>query len=120
MGRKKINISKATLLNLYHKQKLSPYKIAVLLNCSFSTITNRLIEHNIPLKTPAAARMRYEKKDYDGTLENKAYMLGFRLGDLNVYRPSEESETIVVRCHTTQQEQVESIYTPKWQWALLY
>ena len=33
-------------------------------------------------------------------------MIGFRIGDLNVYRVSEKSQTIVVRCHTTQDDQV--------------
>jgi hypothetical protein len=36
-------------------------------------------------------------------------MMGFRIGDLSVYRRSVDSETVVVRCHTTQQEQVDVI-----------
>ncbi len=36
-------------------------------------------------------------------------MLGFRLGDLNVYKRSTHSETLVVRCHTTQKAQVSVI-----------
>lgn len=33
-------------------------------------------------------------------------MTGFRIGDLNVYKVSNSSNCIVVRCHTTQREQV--------------
>jgi hypothetical protein len=36
-------------------------------------------------------------------------MIGFRIGDLNVYRPSDKSQTIVVRCHTTQIDQINVI-----------
>jgi|SRR3989344_3907576 len=50
--------------------------------------------------------MRYFKKDFDGNLVTKAYMLGFRIGDLNVYRKSKNSETIIARCHTTHKTQV--------------
>ncbi len=111
MGRKKIVIGKKLLEKLYLKQSLSPYKIGDILDCSFSTISNRLREFNIPLKSPALARMKYFKTDFNGDKILKAYMLGFRLGDLNVYKRSENSETVVARCHTTQIEQVKILET---------
>lgn len=106
MGRKKISLDKKELRKLYLEKNLSPYKIARILGCSFTTITNRLKEYKIPLKTPAYARTKYPKKDFSGDLEEKSYILGFRLGDLNCYRISERSETIVARCHTTEKVQV--------------
>lgn len=109
MGRVKIIINKGLLHKLYRKQNLSPYKIGDVLGCSFSTVTNRLKEYGIPLKSPAFARMRYQKFNFDNNMISKAYMVGFRLGDLNVYKPSEKSETIVVRCHTTQKVQIKVI-----------
>ncbi|MFH1769154.1 MAG: LAGLIDADG family homing endonuclease [Parcubacteria group bacterium] len=107
MSRKKISINSGVLEDLYLRRNLSPYKIAGILNCSFTTISNRLREYSIPLKSPSFARMRYAKYDFDEDLVNKAYIIGFRIGDLNVYKPTENSETIIVRCHTTQYEQVE-------------
>lgn len=53
--------------------------------------------------------MRYQKYDFAGGELLRAYMIGFRIGDLNVYKTSEKSELIVVRCHTTQKEQVDVI-----------
>jgi hypothetical protein len=106
MGRSKIKIPKQLLIQLYQKQKLSPYKIENLLNCSFSTISNRLKEHGIPRRTKAQAQMRYPKKDFDGDGIEKSYLIGFRLGDLNVYIPSKNSEIVVARCHTTDRAQV--------------
>ncbi len=50
--------------------------------------------------------MRYAKSDCVSDPLVRAYMLGFRLGDLNVYKRGEGSETIVVRCHTTHEAQV--------------
>ena len=106
MAMPRININKGTLERLYIAKNLSPNKIGKIFSCSFSTITNRLKEYNIPLKSPAFARMRYPKANFSGDPFLGAYMIGFRLGDLNVYRPSEKSETIVIRCHTTQFDQV--------------
>lgn len=109
MGRTKIDISKELLEKLYCNQNLSSRSIGKIFNCNWATIINRLKEYKIPLKSSAFARMRYVKKDFEGTEAEKAYTIGFRIGDLNVYRVSENSETIVVRCHTTQKDQIDVI-----------
>lgn len=109
MANTRLNIDSQNLKELYLNKNLSTYKIGKILNCSASSITNRLIEFKIPIKSAALSRMKYKKLDFDGNDAEKAYMIGFRIGDLNVYRVSENSETIVVRCHTTQQEQVNVI-----------
>lgn len=109
MGRVKIKINRESLLDLYHNQGLSPQKIGKIYNCSWATVINRIKEHGITKKNPAIARMRYPKVDFNGPDNLKAYMIGFRIGDLNVYRVSEKSETIVVRCHTTQHEQADVV-----------
>lgn len=70
------------------------------------TIGNRLREFNIPIRSNSAAKMRYPKFDFSGDIIEKAYMLGFRLGDLNVYQTSKNSELIVARCNTTQVVQI--------------
>ncbi len=107
MGAPKIFISKNLLQRLYIKENLTPFKIGEKVGCSFKTVRNRLREHGIPFKDPAFARMTYPKKDFDGTLSEKAYITGFRIGELNVYQKSPHSYTVVVRCHTTQKQQVE-------------
>ena len=84
MGATKIILSEALLKRLYIKENLTPNKIGEKLGCSFKTIRNRLKEYNIPFKDPAYARMTYAKKDFSGSLGEKAYIIGFRIGDLNV------------------------------------
>lgn len=106
MGRAKITIPKNELLKLYIKGNQSPYSIARLYGCSFSTITNRIREHGIPFKSHSVARIKYKKQKFRGGDREKAYMIGFRLGDLNVYSRSQHSEVIVVRTHTTKLDQV--------------
>jgi len=111
MGRAKIKILESVLRKLYLKQKLNPQEIAGKLNCNFETVRNRLKEYKIPLRDPSVARMRYKKNDYNGELKRKAYMIGFRMGDLNIYSPGKTSQTVVARCHTTQREQIYVIRT---------
>lgn len=101
MGRQKIKISEASLRELYLIKNWTPRKIGLQFNCDGITIRNRLKELNIPFKTKSSAQTRYTRYDFNGTEVERAYMLGFRYGDLNVYKPKGKSETIVVRCHTT-------------------
>lgn len=106
MGRGKITIPKNELVKLYIKGNQSPYSIARLYGCNFSTVTNRIREYGIPFKSHSVARIKYKKQRFRGGDREKAYMIGFRLGDLNVYSRSQHSEVIVVRTHTTKLDQV--------------
>lgn len=101
MGRPKIQIKKSELERLYLSQRLSLTKIALKYGCTSVTIGNRLKEAGIPRKTKSQAQIRFNRKDFSGSDTEKSYMLGFRYGDLNVYKPRPTSETIVVRLHTT-------------------
>jgi len=107
MGRLKIELSKNKLYHLYHIKNKSPYFIGKLFGCSFTTITNRLREYGIQLKSPSVARMRYKKYDFSGDLIEKSYLIGFRLGDLSVSKTSPSVETVVVRLHTTHDVQID-------------
>ena len=53
--------------------------------------------------------MIYQKNDFSGNLREKAYLIGFRLGDLRVRKIWENSETIHVDCGSTIKEQIELI-----------
>lgn len=106
MSRKKILIPKKVLTDLYWKKNYSPEKIGIQYSCTQITVRNRLKELSIPLKTPAFARTRSFRRNFSGDDATKAYIIGFRLGDLNVYAPSKFSETVVVRCHSTVEEQI--------------
>ena len=86
---------------LYLVKNWTPRKIGLRFNCDGVTVRNRLKELKIPFKTKSSAQTKYPRYDFDGTEAERAYMLGFRYGDLNVYKPKGKSETIVVRCHTT-------------------
>jgi len=105
----KITIPKNELVRLYYKQKKSKYEIGKIYNCSFKTVLNRMREFGMKPLSRSIMQSTYEKKDFSGNKEEKAYMIGFRLGDLNVYQTVSHSDVIVVRCHTTREEQLDMI-----------
>lgn len=105
--RRKIIISKKELKRLYYIEKKSKYKIGDIYNCSFKTVLNRMRDCGMEPLSRSIIQSKYEKKNFCGNNEEKAYIIGFRLGDLNVYKTTNRSEVIVVRCHTTNMDQVE-------------
>jgi len=109
MSRGKIVLPKKKLYILYHIKNKSPYYIARICKCSFTTISNRIREYGIPIKSKSRAQTKYKKSDFSENLTEKAYMIGFRIGDMNVYKRSSMSETIVVRTHTTKEDQLRLI-----------
>lgn len=107
MSRNKITISKKDLERLYYKGKKSKYKIADIYNCTAGTVLNRMREYGIKSWSRSIIQSKYAKKDFLGDKCEKAYIIGFRLGDLNVYQTASHSEVIIVRCHTTCIDQVD-------------
>lgn len=116
----KYKISKKKLVNLYEKQKLSTHQIAKRYGCSGSIISSKLKKYGIKtrnvsegikltnnerLKAISKAVSKYAKKDFDGADIEKAYLIGFRLGDLNAYK-KDYGETIYIQCGTTRIEQL--------------
>lgn len=104
---KKIKIPKKELLKLYYKENKSKYKIGRIYNCSFSTVLNRMREYGMEPVHKSIIQSKYSKKNFSGNKKEMAYIIGFRLGDLNVYRTNPNSLVVVARCHTTKLEQVD-------------
>lgn len=105
----KISIPKKELIKFHYKQKKSAYEIGKIYSCSFGTIANRMKEYGLKPLSRSIIQSKYKKKNFSGSSKEKAYIIGFRLGDLNVYKTVSHSEVIVVRCHTTRKEQTDLI-----------
>ncbi len=94
---------------------MSQGEIANLLNCTRAAIHRRLLEFGIPRRPHARTYTQYPKKDFDGSSTEKAYLIGFRQGDLHVRKFLDGSKTVVVACPTTRQEQIDliqSLFSP--------
>ncbi len=105
----KIKIPKKELIKFHYRQKKSAYEIGRIYDCSFATVANRMKEYKLKPLSRSIIQSIYKKKRFSGSNDEKAYMIGFRLGDLNVYQTVSHSDVIVVRCHTTRKEQTNLI-----------
>jgi len=102
--KKTISLSKGKLKNLYLSKGLSCSEIAEKFNCNSVTIFQKLKNYNIRTRNASLANTIYPKRKFVGNDELKAYMIGFRLGDLNV-KAKDKSSTIMVKSNTTKEEQ---------------
>jgi len=116
----KYKISNQKLRYLYETKRLSLYQIAKIYGCYPSVIFNKLLKYEIQRRNLsesikltnetrceniAKAVTKYPKKDFSGSFLEKAYLIGFRLGDLHV-RKNKYGKTIFVQTWTTKTEQI--------------
>jgi len=104
-----INIPKKALKKLYLKDRLSTLKIAKIYHCDDEAIRWRLHKFNIPIRSKFEANRIYPVYDFNKNLEEKSYLIGFRIGDLWVGLIRKNSQTICVRCSSTKWEQINLI-----------
>jgi hypothetical protein len=102
------------LRELYIERKLSIPQIAELYGCANETIRQRLIKHAIPIRSFSQATLvqhgtGVELRDFDGDEKLRAYMIGFRLGDLTVRRPKPSSEILYLDGSSSKEEQIKLI-----------
>ena len=102
--KKIVFISKKELEKLYHEKKMPLSKIAKKYNCSHSIILDKMKKHGIARRNFSEANMIYPKKEFNGNRTKKAYMIGFRLGDLTAERKCNQT---FIQMNTTKKEQVE-------------
>jgi len=80
----RIKIDKNKLEKLYVKQQLDGRTIAKILGVSSWTVWNRLKLFELPIRK----QIPHPKISFSGDLKERAYMLGFRTGDLYVMKKS--------------------------------
>lgn len=104
--RKPVIIPKKKLENLYFDRKLSQSQIAREMKCSRGAIVKLMKKYKIKSRSYSEANIKYPKRNFSEDLLEKAYLIGFRIGDLNVYR---KDFIVCVRCSTTTPEQIQLI-----------
>ncbi len=102
--RRRYKICKAELNALYFGKGFSQTKIANRLGCSRWVISERFKKFKMKKRTSSEACQKYERKDFSGDNLEKAYLIGFRLGDLHVRRKSRFS--LCVGSSTTKKAQL--------------
>ena len=101
------------LRELYERRRLSLRVLAEQKGVHPATIRNYLILFGIERRSVAEAKIKYPRCSFSADVVEKAYLLGFRAGDLNVQTAnfSPTSQTIIVACTSTRPEQVELFYS---------
>ncbi len=103
-------LSKLFLEKVYLKDGLSTWAIEKKYGFSRSTVYNALKKFGIQPRTIAQSHIKYARADFSGDLEEKAYMIGFAIGDLRVRNHNKErSETISIACGSTKKAQIDLI-----------
>jgi hypothetical protein len=88
---------------LYTVERHSTLEIAQRFGVCDTTICNRLEARGVRRRDHSEAGIVYPRRDFSGDLLEKAYLQGFRLGDLTVKmnKNGAECATIFVSCGTT-------------------
>jgi AraC-like DNA-binding protein len=89
---------------LYVVEHLSLIAVAARLGCSEGTIRRRLQALGVARREDGS-EPKHIRTDFSGELTEKAYLIGFRIGDLNVELKG--GRTILVKCTSTRAEQVQ-------------
>ena len=108
-GTKRVKITKNELADLYVIQKFSTWQIEKKLNIPRGTVYRKLKEYGIKIRDLSTANIIYPKSDFSGDLIEKAYLIGFRIGDLGVRKQYLNSKTICVASGSTIPEQIKLI-----------
>lgn len=70
------------------------------------TVRDLMEKYGLSRRSKAQAAIEHERSPFSGDEIEKAYLMGFRLGDLNVRMDMPTSQTIHIRCGTTVPAQV--------------
>ena len=103
------DISDKKIRFLYLEKQLSSRKIAKRYQCSYSYIDNRVKRSGLPTRTLSLAHIRTKRVDFSNNPEEKAYLIGLKIGDLRGRKMYKNSETIMVDCGSTKDEQIKLI-----------
>lgn len=105
-NRKPVNIPKEILFKLYHVDRLTQKQIAEKFGHSPYGVERWMKIYGIKTRGYSESHTKHPKFNFSGDSLQKAYLIGFRLGDLYVSRVK---NLIQVHCSTTIKEQVNLI-----------
>jgi len=106
---KKPDIDKETLLVLYQKNRLSLKKIGDIYKMTPSGVLKRMRKFDLTVRNSWETNVIHVKRPFSESNTEKAYLIGFRIGDLGVRLSSRRTRNIRVNSNTTKEDQAELI-----------
>ncbi len=107
--RRSVVISEEFLRAQYLRNRLSTWKIEKHYGYSRGLVYSALKKLGIPVRTLAISHIKYARQDFSGVPTEKAYIIGFAIGDLRVRRITFRGETIKIDCGSTKTAQIDLI-----------
>lgn len=112
MGQKPADIPEDVLQKLYFEEKLTQKEIGKQLGCSYGAIQRRMKKLGFVARSKSEIGFDRQvhnsmRRDFDGTIYEKAHMLGFCKGDVHPWVRDRNSQTIRLMTATTKPEQIE-------------
>ncbi|MBI2449111.1 LAGLIDADG family homing endonuclease [Candidatus Pacearchaeota archaeon] len=101
--------TKEKLIELYFNKRLSTWRIEKEYGYSRGTIYRKLKEFGLKTRDLADSHIIYPRQNFSGDPIEKAYLIGFRIGDLGVRKIYPNSKTICVASGSTIKEQIDLI-----------
>ncbi|MEK7482564.1 MAG: LAGLIDADG family homing endonuclease [Patescibacteria group bacterium] len=101
----KRRIKKSILVKLYYKDCLTQKRIGEKLNRHMGSIVRLMKRYGLKTRTADKYHTKYPKYNFSGNLEEKAYLIGFRTGDLDA-QLSPSKHLITVGSTSTKAEQI--------------
>lgn len=108
-ARKGINVSKEQLSRWYYDEGKTTAEIGVLLGIDQANALYWMKKLGVPRRSRPEALTKTWRADFSGSPEEKAYLIGFRLGDLHVYQTKPNGQTIRIMCTSSQRAQIDLI-----------
>jgi len=105
----RVDLSNKRLKYLYLKRKFSTWQIEKLYGYSRGTIYRKLNEYNIKARNISESHIIYPRFNFSGNKIEKAYIIGFAMGDLRARTKSKMGTTIHIDCGSTQKNQIKLI-----------
>lgn len=107
--RQPIQIPKNKLEKWYLVDLLSTWEIEKRYGYSRSTVYRNLVENDIKPRSLAMSHVLYDRMDFAGSKSEKAYLIGFAMGDLRVRRTTPNGNTVHIDCGSTKPSQIKLI-----------
>lgn len=105
LGWRKKRIKKSILAKFYYKNHLTQEQIAKKLGKNRATILRLMQEYKLKTRKKSELMTRYPKFNFSKNPEEKAYLIGFRTGDLYV-QLSPSKKLVIVGTTSTKIEQI--------------
>ncbi len=104
-----VDLTQKKLAYLYLKKRLSTWAIEQNYGYSRGTVHRKLHEYHLPIRNLAQSHIIYPRKNFSNNPIEKAYLVGFAIGDLRVRKVYQKSETIHIDCASTHSAQLQLI-----------